>query len=217
MRKAANPEIMDGIGMDSDMEKDKPATEITKKASKKNPKKRKGFVYTWTFKVVVISLFLTAAVSLLSEITISVSGAAVIVLIVLFIIAVGVFFDSISIAVTSCDAGPLTAMASRKVKAAKTALKLVNNAHKVSSFCADVVGDILGIISGACLAALAVKTTAAGADAERTLTIVFSSIAAAITIGGKSYMKGVAMRKSKEFVMFAARVLYFFERDEKRK
>jgi CBS domain containing-hemolysin-like protein len=189
---------------------------MTKKNLKKQSPKKKSFIHTWTFKVVVISLFITALFSLLSELTVSASGAIVIVFIILIIIAVGIFFDAISTAVTSCELGSLTAMASRKVKAAKTALRLVNNADKVASFCGDIVGDILGIISGACIVALAAKAALGFNAEERLLTIIFSSITAAATIGGKSYLKRIAMKKSKEFVMFVANILYFFEKKDKK-
>jgi hypothetical protein len=219
-KSSGKPEKNDGRLDKGNDKPDKNNDKSGGKPDKKNPKKRnskkKSFIYTWTFKVIIISFFMTAFFSFVSELTVSASGAVIVVFIILIIIAVGVFFDAISIAVTSCDAGPLTAMASRRVKAAKTALKLVNNADKVASFCGDVVGDILGIISGACIVALAAKAAFGFNAEERLLTIVFSSITAAATIGGKSYFKGIAMKKSKEFVMFAARILCFFEKKDKK-
>ncbi|MDR1906106.1 MAG: hypothetical protein LBQ27_04220 [Clostridiales bacterium] len=182
--------------------------------SKKNSKKKKSFFYSWTFKVIIVSFFLTAFFTLLSEMTVSMNNIALIAVIILFIIAVGIIFDVVGVAVTSCELGPLTAMASRKVKAAKTAIMLVNNAEKVANFCGDVIGDIFGIISGACIVALAAKAaTGIGAD-ERILMIILSSVTAAATIGGKSYGKGVAIKRSKDFVMLAAKVICFFKKEK---
>ncbi|MDR3293437.1 MAG: hypothetical protein LBT20_04955 [Clostridiales bacterium] len=179
---------------------------------RKNAKKKKSFFASWTFKVILLSLVLTAFFSMLAELTLSMNQVYLIVLILLVLIVIGIFFDAVGTAVTSCDIGPLTAMASRKVKAAKTAIRLVNNAEKVSSFCGDVIGDIFGIISGACIAALAVKAAVTLPLAERTLTIILSSITAATTIGGKAYCKKLAIKRSKDFVMFAANVVYFFRK-----
>jgi hypothetical protein len=198
------------------MERGKDLEKSPKKNFKRQNTKKKSFIYTWTFKVIIISFFITVFFSFVSELTVSFGGAVVVLFIILVIITVGIFFDAVSTAVTACEVGPLTAMASRKVKAAKTALKLVNNADKVASFCGDVVGDILGIISGACIAALAAKA-ALGFDAdERLLTVILSGITAAATIGGKSYFKGAAIKKSKEYVMFVANILYFFEKKDKK-
>ncbi|MDR3263713.1 MAG: hypothetical protein LBT30_05320 [Clostridiales bacterium] len=200
------------VGIPEKAAKDKPEKPI--KPSKKNIKKKKGFIYSWTFKVILISLVMTAFFSLLSEMTMTVSHGVVIVLIILFLIIAGIFFDAIGVAVTSCDLGPLTAMASKKVKAAKMAIKLVNNAEKVASFCSDVIGDIFGIISGACIVALAARIVAVTNAEERILTIVLSCLTAAATIGGKSYVKGLAIRRSKDFVMFAARIINVFKKEK---
>jgi hypothetical protein len=197
-------------------DKDKDSEKTPKKNIKRQNAKKKSFIHTWTFKVIIVSFFITAFFSLASELTVSLGGTVVVVVIILVIIAVGIFFDAISTAVTSCEVGPLTAMASRKVRAAKTALKLVNNADKVASFCGDVVGDILGIVGGACIATLAVKAALGFNAEERLLTIIFSSIMAAATIGGKSYVKGISMKKSKEIVMFTANILYFFDKKDKK-
>lgn len=83
----------------------------------------------------------------------------VIILLLAFLILASILFDAIGVAVTSCDVAPIASMASRKVHGAKTALWLVKNSGTVSSICNDVIGDIFGIISGACSAAVVVKIT----------------------------------------------------------
>ena len=57
-------------------------------------------------------------------------------------------------------------MASKKIKKAKSAIKLLRNADIVSNICGDVVGDMCGIVSGAAGAAVAVGVAMKGDVSE---------------------------------------------------
>lgn len=180
---------------------------------KKNPKpkdKKKNF---WAVKITIITFFLAIAISFVSEMTISNTETVVAILLLLFLILLSILCDAIAVATTSCDISPLMAMASRKVPYAKQAIALVKNAEKVSNICADVIGDICGIISGACGAAIVVKI-AQGND--YIISIVMSSIVAALTVGGKAFMKKFAIKNSRDFVMFTARMISVFYKGEKK-
>lgn len=180
------------------------------------PKKKKKKHNIWWIKVSVISLFLAAFFSFLSEMTASADHIVVIIILLLFLIFTSILFDAIGVAVTSCDVAPIASMASRKVRGAKTALWLVKNNSTVSSICNDVIGDIFGIISGACSAAIVIKIAMSLDDPwEKVLSIVISAVVSAVTIGGKAFMKNVAINNSKEFVMFVGRLLAPFNKDEK--
>ena len=48
------------------------------------------------------------------------------------------------------------------------------------------------------------------------LSIAVSAIVSAMTIGGKAFMKKIAISNSKDFVMFVARVLAIFNKDERK-
>jgi CBS domain containing-hemolysin-like protein len=183
------------------------------KGNRAKDKKKKGFFRSWTFKVIIVSLLTTAIFSTLSEAVFSVSGIAVMVAALLFLAALGIIFDAVSVAVTACEPGPLTAMASRKVRAAKTAVKLVNNAEKVSSFCGDVIGDVVGIVVGSCVAAIAARASAGSVGGGELLTVVVSAVTAAVIIGGKAEIKKFAIKNAKKVVMAAARVVCFFKRE----
>ena len=114
---------------------------------------------------------------------------------------------------------PFVSMASRKVYGAKTALWLVKNNEKVSNVCSDVVGDIFGIVSGACAAAITLKvvTDIAQDWQQKLITISISGVVSALTIGGKAFLKNIAIKNSKEFIMFIARIIAVFNPDERRK
>ena len=182
---------------------------------KKKPKKKHNI---WWLKAAVISLVLAAFFSFLSDLTASAEHMVIIVLLLAFLIIASILFDSIGVAVTSCDVTPIISMASRKVHGAKTAMWLVKNSGTVSSICNDVIGDIFGIISGACSAAIVVKLAASfdSDSIQRWLTIIISAVVSALTIGGKAFMKNVAISNSKEFVMFVARLISIFNKDERK-
>ena len=135
-----------------------------------------------------------------------------------FLVLASILFDAIGVAVTSCDDAPIIAMASRKLYGAKTAMWLVKNSSTVASICNDVIGDIFGIISGACAAAIVVKLALSMADGwQRWLAIIVAGVVSAVTIGGKAFMKNVAIKNSKEFVLFVARLLAVFVPEERRR
>ena len=127
-----------------------------------------------------------------------------------------ILFDGIGVAVTSCDITPIVSMASKKEYGAKTAMWLVKNNEKVSNVCNDVIGDIFGIISGACGAAIAIKIVTLTDDKyQQWIAIAVSAVVSALTIGGKAFLKNIAITNSKEFVMFVARIIGIFHPEER--
>lgn len=193
----------------------KPCDKSQKDDKKKKSSKKKRNV--WWIKATVISLVLSAFFSYLSEIVSNAEQIVVVIILLAFLILSGILFDAIGVAVTSCDTTPIISMASRKVYGAKTALWLTKNSDTVSSVCNDIVGDIFSIISGACSAALVVKITMSLQQTwQIVLSIAVSAIVSAMTIGGKAFMKKIAISNSKDFVMFVARVLAIFNKDERK-
>ena len=59
----------------------------------------------------------------------------------------GIFFDIIGVAVTVANEHEFHAKATKKVKGSKDSIKLIRNAPKVANICADVIGDICGVLS----------------------------------------------------------------------
>ncbi len=185
-----------------------------KKPVKKHRKKRN----LWAIKITVVTLVLSAFISFLTEITSSAGNIVVTVILLLFIVMAGILFDGIGVAVTSCDITPIVSMASRKVYGAKTAMWLVKNNEKVSSVCNDVVGDIISIISGSCGAAIVIAITVNLNETwQQWLSIGVSALISAVMVGGKAFLKNVAISNSKEFVMFVARIVGVFHPEERRR
>lgn len=181
---------------------------------KKKPKKKRNL---WWIKAIVISLVLSAFFSYISNLVENADQLVVVIVLLAFLVLTGVLFDAIGVAVTSCDVTPIISMASRKVYGAKTALNLVKNSDTVSSICNDIIGDIFSIISGACSAALVVKiTTSLEETWQIVVSIAVSALVSAMTIGGKAFMKKIAIDNSKDFVMFVARILAVFSKEERK-
>ena len=140
------------------------------------------------------------------------AGMAVSFLILICIVAIGIVFDIIGVAVTAADPKPFHSMAAHKEKGAKEALKLLRNADRVSSVCNDVVGDICGIVSGA-TGAVIVARLQKGLDLESVLISVgVTALISGATIGGKALGKPFAMNQSKRVVHLAGRFLHLFHR-----
>ena len=186
-----------------------PKDRLKKKSVKRN---------LWPLKVTIITLVLSAFFSFSTEIISTKSNLIVALLICILLIVISIIFDGVGVSVTNCDIAPLTAMAARKVPGSKRAIRLVQNSEKVSSICCDVIGDICGVISGACSAAIVIKMIEfAGTDAHKLiLSIVTSAVIAAITVGGKAIEKTIAIKNSKEMVMLTARILGIFSREDRR-
>jgi CBS domain containing-hemolysin-like protein len=102
-------------------------------------------------------------------------------------------------------------MSSRKVKGAKTAVKLIQNADKVSSFCNDVIGDICGIISGSAGSIISVTLASTFSINIFITTLITTAVIASLTIGGKALGKSYAINKNNLILYQFAKFLSYFK------
>ncbi len=184
------------------------------KNDKNESKKKLSSATIWTIKITVVTLALSFFFSFISELTSSYAHVSITILLLVLLISINIVCDAIGIAATSCDLAPLLAMASRKVPGSKKAIALVKNAEKVSNICCDVIGDICGIISGACGAAIVTKLVIDN-TLNYWISIVLAAVVSAVTVGGKSMFKNIAMTNSKEILLFVSRILSIFSKKEK--
>ncbi|MBO8154833.1 MAG: hypothetical protein H0Z32_00110 [Bacillaceae bacterium] len=134
------------------------------------------------------------------------------IVVVLGIVFIGVIFDMLGIASTAADEVPLNAMASNKVYGAREAIVIVRNADKFASFCNDVIGDISGIVSGTASAFVILQLTLGlgfqqDSTFHFTVSVIFTSIIAALTVGGKALGKYFAIHASTSIILFAGKVI----------
>lgn len=186
----------------------------------KNKKVKKQSVRnTWPYKVFIIALTLSLCFSILSEMVLGKAGILVAILVIVLFVALAIITDMIGVAATSCSKEPFIAMCSKKVRGAKEGLMLVRNADKVSSVCADVVGDVCGILSGAAGASIVAKISIDTQDAMLAVLIasLVASLIAGFTIFGKALGKRKAMNSCTSIILRVGKILSLFTKDSKPK
>lgn len=167
--------------------------EVTKKKEKV---KKENIDKKWIATVVIVAFLTSFTLSFISEMTIPNLSLWLGILVTLFFIFLGIFFDIIGVSVTTADEAVFHSMSSRKVKGANIAVKFKKNADKVSSFCCDVIGDVCGIISGAAGTTIAAILVTQFKFNTLFTSITVAAIIASITIGGKAIGKSFAINKS---------------------
>lgn len=166
------------------------------------------YVLTISFTTLVIAILMKAiSDTLLENIIMAYSF-----FILLGIILIGIIFDVVGVAVTSCDDTYFHAMASDKVYGAKESIMLIKNAEKVSSICNDVIGDVCGIVSGAVSTWIVTQFVMNGfSSGEEFLALGMTGVVSALTVGGKALGKFVAMNLNCNIVYLAGKIIRFFK------
>ena len=165
----------------------------------------------WIIRITLISL---AAATVFAAATTNVlenAGYTVSFVVLAAFILIGIAFDIIAIAVTAAAANeaPFNSMATRRQRGASEALRLLRNANKVSSYCADVIGDVTGIVSGTASALIATRLTEGFNFESMLFPVIIIATVTALTVGGKAAGKVLAFRKSTEIVLGVGKILNF--------
>ena len=171
-------------------------------------KQKKQRVNSWIIVVLVSTFLLSLLFSYISNTAITKLDLIPGIIILVLVILVGVFFDLVGVAVTVANEEHFNAQASKKIKGSKTAIKLIRNSAKVSNFCADVIGDICGVLSGAISAIIALKLTESYGMSSY-FQFVISALVASFTVGGKAFTKEIAKNKSTEIISFITKIINF--------
>lgn len=171
-------------------------------------KQKKQRVNSWIIVVLVSTFLLSLLFSYISNTAITKLDLIPGIIILVLVILVGVFFDLVGVAVTVANEEHFHAQASKKIKGSKTAIKLIRNSAKVSNFCADVIGDICGVLSGAISAIIALKLTESYGLSSY-FQFVISALVASFTVGGKAFTKEIAKNKSTEIISFITKIINF--------
>lgn len=160
--------------------------------------------YKWFIQVFTITFILSICFSYISTYGVSNLNLISSIIILVAVIAVGILFDIIAVAVTVANEEEFHAKATKKIKGAKTSIKLIKNAAKVANICADVIGDVCGVLSGAVSALIAAKITEkTGAN----LQFIISALVASLTVGGKALGKEIGNKNSTKIVHFVGTML----------
>lgn len=179
-------------------------------------KKKKGKKVPWPVKSLIITLFLSFGFGILSELVVaglSLKTIFIAYILILVIVLISIVADVIGVAATSCDIQPFLAMAARKVKGAKMAVRIAKNRDVVNSVCSDIIGDICGIISGACGAAIITVMAISDSRINLIASVACSTIIAALMITGKAIGKKLGLTKAGQIVLGVAKILSVFSKN----
>ena len=182
--------------------------------SKSDPasvKKERNKSIRWVVTIFLVTIVVSALISLGSEELMAASSTVVAFFILLAIVCLGILFDIIGVAVTSAEEKPFHSMAARKVPGAAEAIQLLRNAEKVGSICNDVIGDICGVVSGSASAAIAARILQNFEFSwPKLIGLVMSALVAGLTVGGKAIGKSFAIHSSTTIVHGVGRVICWF-------
>jgi CBS domain containing-hemolysin-like protein len=89
----------------------------------------------------------------------------------------------------------------------------VRHADGVSTVCNDLIGDVVGTLSGALGVAILLQLRGSAPKLSEALAnTLMVALIAAITVGGKALGKNVAISKSTTILLVAGKILYSMEK-----
>lgn len=163
---------------------------------------------SWVLTVAITTFLLSLFFSYISNTAITDLDVIPGIIILLVVIAIGVLFDLIGVSVTVAKEEEFHARASKKIKGSKTAIKLIRNSPKVSNFCADVIGDIAGVLSGAISAIIALKLTE-NYGMSSSFQFIVSALVASLTVSGKALTKEFAKKNANKILTVVTKIINF--------
>ena len=176
--------------------------------NKKKEKEKRG--RRWVITVILMTFAISSILQMIQAGLMSNVNLAMAFVILIVFVLIGIIFDIIGVAVTSANETPFHSLSSQKIRGAKEAVRLIRSADRVGSFCNDVIGDIVGIISGSATTVIVAMLLNSGFNFnDFALTTIMTAIVAALTIGGKAAGKRVAIEKSNDIVFFVGKVVSF--------
>ncbi len=181
---------------------------------KKKQQKKQHSPTLWVVRTFFLTLFLSIAFSVISEIVLRGNSIILAFAILIALIVIATMFDVVATAITACNIEPFYAMASRKIKGAKTAVQLLRSAEKVASFCGDVMGDICGVVSGAAGATIAIVISTASGAEEIVVATLSSALISGLMVGCKAVGKQFALKNSSKIIHLVAKMLSVFKKEK---
>lgn len=187
-----------------------------KKIKFKNTSNKKSDI-KWVVTIIIWTFVISMSINYSSSAVLPALNLFSAFILLFLLILVGIIFDIIGIAVATATEIPFHSMAAKHIKGAAQANSLVGKADKVSNFCNDVVGDIVGIISGGTAATIVSRISSVSSLSSTFWSLVITAGVAALTVGGKAMGKGVAMRRANAIVYKVAVLIYYKDKFLKRK
>ncbi|NGP45146.1 hypothetical protein G4V62_09325 [Bacillaceae bacterium SIJ1] len=174
----------------------------------------------WSSMIGLFTFCLALVFSTLSTVFREGSSLLLSLAIVAAFIIIGIIADTIGLAAATAKEPHFHALAAKKISGAKEAAYIAKNAPLFSSFFNDVMGDIAGIVSGAASTAVVLQMakilqTSDGSIVFIIISVLLTSIIAALTVGGKALCKTIAIYQSTNIVLYTGKVLYLLKKMQK--
>ncbi len=143
----------------------------------------------------------------------AVNNVFIAIILLLFVIFLGIFFDVLGTAATAAQLAPFNARAAKKIFGASQSVKIKSNAHIVANYFNDVIGDISGTLSGAIGAGIVVSLVNQFSVIDTVLLSgVMTSLIASLTVGGKAIGKNYAIINANNIIINLGVVLAYWEK-----
>jgi len=168
----------------------------------------------WIYKVFLLSFILSLLFSGGSSAIANSFNTIILAILIILVIAIGIIFDMIGVAVLTSEEANLHAKASKKLKGAKEAIYLLKNATKVSSICQDVIGDICGIVSGSLGAVLTLNISEYFDWNIVLVTMIVTALISALTVGGKAIFKVIATENADSITHSSGKIISIFSKNK---
>ncbi len=150
-----------------------------------------------------LALVVAVAVTIPAESVLKQPGLTVAMLIIVGLVLIGAAGDMLAIAAAAGAEPALHSMASRRRRGAREALGLKRHADRVASIAGDIIGDVAGTVSGAAAAAWAVAVANAHGWSPTAPAALSVAVVAALTVGAKGTLKGVALEHANGILLVA--------------
>lgn len=176
-------------------------------AKDKDSKSKSNSNLSWIITAFILTFVLSLLFSFISNVAINGLNIIPATLVLILVILLGIVFDLIGVATTIAKEEEFNSMAAKKIRGSKEAIKIIRNSPKVSNFCADVIGDICGVLSGSLSALITLKLADKfGIDSD-TIQVLLSAVVASLTVGGKAITKGIAKKHPTQIVFFVSKLI----------
>lgn len=161
----------------------------------------------WVTTTIILTFFLALVFGGVSNVLVEKINIYLAALILILIVAIGIAFDMIGMAVATCDEAQFHARAAKKQKGAKESIRILKNREKNTNICNDLMGDICGIISGSISALIALRLASLINIDITIVSLVLGAIIAAITVGGKAMGKTIAVKKAGNIIYGVGKIM----------
>ena len=162
----------------------------------------------WLITTFILTFALAMVFGGVSNVVIEKMNLIMAIVVLVLVIALGIAFDMIGMAIATCEEAPFHAKAAKKHNGAKEVLRLLKAKDKATNVCNDLIGDICGIVSGSAGALIAIKLSTLFNIDVVIVSLVLSAFVAMITVGGKAIGKGISMNNAENIMYMVGAVIH---------